>query len=115
VIARGLRSLGVALVCVFGLTAAASLFVGLLADVSALRALSGGYLLVGSLLFTAGALVGLRDPARARERERRTTRRVSPGGLATWSEAFQLSALLVGLGIGLVLVGIALSPRASFT
>lgn len=114
-IARGLRSLGLALACVFGLTAAASLLVGLLADVSALRALSGGYLLVGSLLFTAGALVGLRDPARARERERRAARRVSPGGLATWSEAFHLSALLVGLGIGLVLVGIALSPRASFT
>ena len=85
------------------------------ADVSAQRALSGGYLLMGSLLFTAGALVGLRDPARARERERRTTRRVNPGGLASWSEAFHLSALLVGLGIGLVLVGIALNPRASFT
>lgn len=114
-IARGLRSLGIALACVFGLTAAASLLVGLAADVSALEAISGGYLLVGSLLFTAGALVGLRDPARARERERRTTGRVASGGLATWSEAFHLSALLVGLGIGLVLVGIALSPRASFT
>lgn len=114
-IARGLRSLGIGLACVFGLTAAASLLVGLAADVSALRAVSGGYLLVGSLLFTAGALVGLRDPARARERQRRATGRVAPDGLATWSDAFHLSALLVGLGLGLVLAGIALSPQASFT
>jgi hypothetical protein len=114
VILRGLRSIAIALACVLGATALASLLVGLAADVSPLRALSGGYLLVGSLLFTAGALVGLRDPARARERERRI-RRPNPGGLASWSEAFHLSALLVGLGIGLVLVGIALSPRASFT
>jgi hypothetical protein len=114
VIRRGLRSIAIALVCVFGLTAAASLLIGVAADVSAERALSGGYLLMGSLLFTAGALVGLRDPARARERERRI-RRVNPGGLASWTEAFHLSALLVGLGISLVLVGIALSPRASFT
>jgi hypothetical protein len=42
-------------------------------------------------------------------RERRA-RRISAGGLATWSEAFHLSALLVG--IGLVLVGIALNPNA---
>ena len=113
-ILRGLRSLAIALVCALGATALASLLIGMVADVSAVRALSGGYLLMGSLLFTAGALVGLRDPARARERERRI-RRVNPGGLASWSEAFHLSALLVGLGIGLVLVGIALSPRASFT
>jgi len=115
VILRGLRSVGIALVCVLAFTALASLLIGLAADVSATRALSGGYLLAGSLLFTAGALVGLRDPSRARERERRTTRRVAPGGLATWSEAFHLSALLVGLGLSLVLVGIALSPGASFT
>ena len=113
-ILRGLRTIAIALACVLGVTAVGSLLIGLAADVSAMRALSGGYLLMGSLLFTAGALVGLRDPARARERERRL-RRVSPGGLASWSEAFHLSALLVGLGIGLVLVGIALSPRASFT
>jgi hypothetical protein len=115
VILRGVRSLALALGALIVVTAAASLLVGLAADVSAVRALSGGYLLVGSLLFIAGALVGLRDPARARERELRTTRRVSPGTLESWSEAFHLSALLVGLGIGLVLLGIALNPNTSFT
>jgi hypothetical protein len=115
VIRRGIRSLAIAFGALIGVTAAASLLVGLATDVPAVRALSGGYLLVGSLLFVAGALVGLRDPARARERSLRTTRRVSPGALAGWSEAFHLSALLVGLGLGLVLLGIALNPNASFT
>lgn len=114
-ILRGLRSLALALAGALALTAVASLLVGLLADVSVVGAVSGGYLLVGSLLFVAGALVGLRDPARARERERRTARRVAPGALATWSEAFHLSALLVGLGLCLVLVGVALNPNASFS
>ena len=113
-IRRGLRSLAIALSCVFGFTAVASLLIGGAADVAVQRSGAGGYLLLGSLLFIAGALVGLRDPARARERERRA-RRISTGGLATWSEAFHLSALLVGLGIGLVLVGIALNPPASFS
>lgn len=114
-IRRGIRSLALALAALVGATAVASLVVGIAADVSAVRALSGGYLLVGSLLFIGGALVGLRDPARARERQLRTTRRVSPGTLASWSEAFHLSALLVGLGLGLVLLGIALNPNTSFT
>jgi hypothetical protein len=115
VIARGFRTLGIAIACVLAATALLSLLIGAAADVSALRAVSGGYLLVGSLLFIAGALVGLRDPARARERGRRLSGRDATGGLSSWSEAFHLSALLVGLGIGLVLIGIALSPRASFT
>ena len=76
---------------------------------------SGGIWHLGTLLGTT------QGPSRAaaflaggRFRERRA-RRTSAGGLATWSEAFHLSALLVGLGIGLVLVGIALNPNASFS
>ena len=37
----------------------------------------------------------------------------STGRLASWSEAFQLSAALVGLGLGLVLLGVLLHPTAS--
>jgi hypothetical protein len=78
---------------------------------------SGGIWHLGTLLDTTQT----QGPSRAaaflaggRFRERRA-RRISAGGLATWSEAFHLSALLVGLGIGLVLVGIALNPNASFS
>ena len=109
-IARGLRDLGVGIAGICAFVALASLLVGAAAGLSALRALSGGFLLAGSLLFTAGAIVGLRDPARGRER------RIAGGAAATsprsWAEAFHLSALLVGLGLFLVLVGIVLHPRA---
>lgn len=108
-IARGIRDLLAAFLGVSAFTAAASLLVGLAAGLPALRSVSGGFLLVGSLLFTAGAVTGLRDPARARERGRRGT----SGGPATWTEAFHLSAALVGLGLTLVVVGIALDPRYS--
>ena len=67
-------------------------------------------MLVGSLVFTAGAVVGLRDPARSREL--RAARGASAGGPASWTEALH-SALLVGLGLGLVLLGVALDPRTS--
>ena len=58
-------------------------------------------------LFTAGAVVGLRDPARARER--RIARGAATTGPRSWSEAFNLSALLYGFG-SLVLLGFDAIP-----
>jgi hypothetical protein len=113
VIVRGLRDLGLGVVVACALTAGASLLLGLAAGMSPSRAVSGGYMLVGSLLFTAGALVGLRDPTRARERERRTAPAASPGAPRSWTEAFHLSAALVCTGLLLVVLGIAIDPRTS--
>ena len=109
-IARGFRDLGVGVAAICGATAIGSLLIGLAAGLSTLRAVSGGFLLVGSLLFTAGAVVGLRDPARARER--RIARGAATTGPRSWGEAFNLSALLVGVGLFLVLLGVVLHPRA---
>ena len=109
-IARGLRDLGVGIAGICAFVALASLLVGAAAGLSALRALSGGFLLAGSLLFTAGAVAGLRDPARARER--RLAGDAAATGPRSWPEAFHLSALLVGVGLFLVLLGIVLHPRA---
>lgn len=110
-IARGVRDLGVGVAGICAFTALASLLLGFAAGLPVGRALSGGFLLAGSLLFTAGAVVGLRDPARARER------RIARGAVATgprsWTEAFNLSALLVGIGLLLVLIGVVLHPTAS--
>ena len=110
-IVRGFRDLGVGLAGICLATALGSLVVGLAAGFPALRALSGGFLLVGSLLFTAGAVVGLRDPARGQER--RIARGTPSTGPRSWAEAFHLSALLVGVGLFLVLLGVVLHPRAS--
>lgn len=111
-ITQGVRRLATALAVLCAATAATSLLVGVAAGVSAERALSGGFLVVGSLLFTAGAFTGLRDPARSRRV--RGPIRGSPDAPATWTDAFHLSALLVGLGMCLVLLGVALHPQASF-
>ena len=112
-IARGLRDLALAALALAAFTGLASLAVGGAAGLSAQRAVSGGLLLVGSIVFTAGALAGLRDPARASRRERLSGRGTATGRLTSWADAFQLSAALVGLGMGLVLLGVLLHPRAS--
>ena len=112
-ITRGLRDVALVLLGVCAATALGSLLIGLVAGIPTARALSGGYLVVGSLLFVAGALAGLRDPSRLRERELRTMRRVVSGGPANWSEAFQLSATLVGIGFALLLLGVLIHPRVT--
>lgn len=112
-IRRGLRSLAVALVALCAVTGALSLAIGAAADMSAMRSLSAGYMLVGSFLFTAGAVVGLRDPGRARRRQRLSGHSAASSGLTTWTDAFQLSAVLVGFGVCLVLLGVVLHPRTA--
>lgn len=70
-------------------------------------------MLVGSVVLTAGAAAGIRDPARSSRRERLLRRGSAPSRLTSWRDAFQLSAALVGIGMALVLVGVVLHPRAS--
>ena len=112
-IRQGLRNLALTLVAVCAVTGLLSLAIGAAADMSAMRALSAGYMLVGSFLFTAGAVVGLRDPGRSRRRERLSGRSAASAGLATWADAFQLSAVLVGFGVCLVLLGVLLHPQTA--
>jgi hypothetical protein len=112
VIARGLRTLALVLVGLCAFTAIGSLLIGISAGLPAQRALSGGFMLVGALLFSAGAIAGLRDPGRQRQRDH-ALRRASSGAPATWTDAFHLSVVLVGLGMCLVLLGVLLNPRTS--
>ena len=112
-IRRGLRTLATVAVALCAATAVVSLAIGSAAGMGAMRALSAGYLLVGAFLFTAGAAVGLRDPGRSRRRARLLESVGTADRPATWSEAFHLSALLVGLGFALVLLGIVLHPTTA--
>jgi hypothetical protein len=109
VIARGLRHLAAGLLVLAGATALGSLLVGAAAGLPPQRAVSGGLILVGALLFTAGGVAGLRDPGRTAARGRPAP----SDGPRTWAEALHLSALLVTAGVCLVLAGIALDPRTS--
>ena len=112
-IARGLRNLALVALGLAAATALGALLIGSAAGMSAQRALSGGFLLVGSIIFTAGALAASATRPAPRRRERLMRGGGSTGRLASWSEAFQLSAALVGLGLGLVLLGVLLHPTAS--
>ena len=112
-IARGIRDLVLLWLALAAGTTLVAFLVGAALDVPAQRSVSGGFLLVGSLVFTAGAAAGIRDPARSSRRERLLRRGHRESRLASWQDAFQLSAALVGLGMGLVLVGVVLHPRAA--
>jgi len=111
--ARGARDLALLWLALAVGTTFVSLVAGAALDVPAQRSVSGGFMLAGSLVFTAGAAAGIRDPARSSRRERLLRRGPAQSRLTGWGDAFQLSAALVGLGLGLVLVGVVLHPQAS--
>ena len=109
VIVRGLRTILVGLVALGAFAALAGLLVGAAAGMSAERGASGGLLLVGSLVFVAGAVSGMRYPSK-RVRERRLDGAESAGRAGGDASA---AGLLVSAGIALVVLGIVLDPETS--
>ena len=110
----GLRRLALLTVGVLAGTALVSVLGGLILDVRLSRALSLGFYLVGSFGLVAGFFVGNRGPARGRGpggglRGRRELRWAKP---EEQEEALSTSVLLVVLGVVIVLVGLAVDPRA---
>ena len=114
-IARGLRDLALVALALAGFTGLASLAVGGAAGLSAQRAPSRA----ASCSSARSSSPQARSPGcatrrAASRRERLSGRGAASGRLTSWADAFQLSAALVGLGMGLVLLGVLLHPRASF-
>ena len=64
VIARGLRTVLLGILGLGAAAAAAALLIGAAAGLPGMRAVSGGLVLVGSFVFVAGALSGMRMPSR---------------------------------------------------
>lgn len=108
-IARGLRTILIGLLVLGAFAALAGILVSVAAGFSAARGASGGLLLVGSLVFVAGAVSGMRYPSQ-RVRERRLEGADDSG--RTGGEA-SAGGLLVSAGIVLVVLGIVLDPEAS--
>jgi len=106
---RVLRLLALGVVAVGLATTVLALLVGLAAGISGRRSVSGGLLLVGSLVFVAGAVAGLRLPSRP------AADAAAGGGHQAGgpSEALAISAILAGTGMVLVVAGIALDPETS--
>jgi hypothetical protein len=109
-IGRTVRFLVLGVLVAGAATTAVALLVGLAAGLPGRRAASGGLLLVGSLVFVAGAVTGLRLPSRP------AADAVRDGGSCggSPSEAVAISGILTGAGLVLVLAGIGLDPETSF-
>lgn len=109
-IRSGLKRLVLILVGLFAATTLISIPAGLLSGTSLARALSLGFMLSGSFVFTVGAAIGLRGPARARHR--------SDGSLAGYEfaspehrvESTNISYLLVAIGLFFVAFGVVIDP-----
>jgi hypothetical protein len=111
VIVRGLKRLALISLTLTGVTVVLSLVGGLVAGSSASRALSVGFMLTGAFVFCVGAAISLRGPLRPTHREdgSRSGVRVAPPEEV--SEGVRLSAIMIGLGLFLVVFGIAVDPR----
>lgn len=108
-IARGLRTILIGLLALGAFAALAGLLVGSAAGMSAERGASGGLLLIGSLVFVAGAVSGMRYPSK-RVRERRLE---AGDGADRSGGGASAAGLLVSAGIVLVVLGIVLDPETS--
>jgi hypothetical protein len=110
VIRRGLKRLAKLITALCVGTTVLSLLVGYAAGTGALRAVSLGFMLVGSFLFTAGAAFGLRGGVRTARRADGTVAGVRVDRMQGL-EMMNVSAVFVGIGIALVLVGVVLHPH----
>jgi hypothetical protein len=123
-IVPALRRLAIAILISVGVTAAASLIIGLLIGASLDRSLVLGFYLVGCFLMVAGFFAGNRGPTRVKSETPGPSatpfgvfsgqRRLRWATLGEQEEALNNSAVFVGLGIVLVIIGIVLDGRHSF-
>jgi hypothetical protein len=105
-------------------TAVGSLIVGLLVGASIDHSLVLGFYLVGCFLMVAGFFAGNRGPTRIRSESPGVSatpfgvfsgsRRLRWATLGEQDEAINNSAVFVGLGIVLVIIGVLLDGRHSF-
>jgi hypothetical protein len=118
-----LRRLAIAILICVGVTAVGALTLGLLIGASLERSLVIGFYLVGCFLMVAGFFAGNRGPTRVKSESPAASaipfgvsggRRLRWATLGEQQEAINNSAVFVGLGIVLVLIGVLLDGRHSF-
>jgi type IV secretory pathway protease TraF len=117
-----LRRLAVLVVSSAGVTAAASLIVGALLGASADRSVSLGFYAVGCFLLVSGFFVGNRGPTRVTSESAGpsvlpipgfATRKMRWATLEEQHETINNSAIFIGLGAILVIIGVLVDSRAS--
>jgi hypothetical protein len=120
-IVPALRRLAIAILISVGVTTVGALTVGVLIGASLERSLVIGFYLVGCFLMVAGFFAGNRGPARVKSESPAASampfsgdRRLRWATLGEQQEAINTSAVFVGLGIVLVVIGVLLDGRHSF-
>jgi len=118
------RRLAFAVLLSVSVTAALSLVIGLLVGASLDRSLVLGFYLMGCFLMLAGFFVGNRGPTRVKSESPAASatpfgvfsgdRRLRWATLSEQEESINNSAVFVGLGVVLVLIGVLLDSRHSF-
>ena len=108
----GLVRLARILAFLIGSTELLSLAIGLLAGSSPARAVSLGFLLMGSFVFVAGAAIGMRGPARHVKTQEGRVLGVTHAPQRERLESINVSYLFVFIGIVLVVFGIVIAPNA---
>lgn len=117
-----LRRLAVLVVSSAAVTAAASLAVGALLGASVDRAVSLGFYAVGCFLLVSGFFVGNRGPTRVTSESAGpsvlpipgfTTRRMRWATSEEQQETINNSAIFIGLGAILVIIGVLVDGRVS--
>jgi hypothetical protein len=116
VLAAAARRFFTLLAGVAGVTALASLVLGLAAGASVDRSISLGFYLVGSFLMVVGFFLGNRGPARLKSEEGEGPlghRRVRWATLEERTGALNESAVFVSIGFALILLGLLIDQRSS--
>jgi hypothetical protein len=118
-----LRRLAFAILICAGVTAAGSLVIGLLLGASLEHSLVLGFYLMGCFLMLAGFFVGNRGPTRVKSESPAPSatpfgvfsgeRRLRWATLNEQEETINSSAVFVGLGVVLVIIGVLLDGRHS--
>jgi hypothetical protein len=118
-----LRRLAFVTVLAVGVTVVLSLLLGLLIGSSVNRSLTLGFYLVGCFLLVVGFFVGNRGPARVKGEDTvgptmlpipgAGARRLRWASLSEQNETINNSAVFIGLGVVLVVIGIVLDSRQS--
>jgi hypothetical protein len=117
----GLRRFGLLVVGVVVFTALVSLIAGLALGASPRRSVSVGLELVGALFVAVGFFSTNRAPVRAENPDRIEPRGLlgGLGGASRWAtrdeldDAFLTSVTFVALGLTVLILGLALSPRGN--
>ena len=107
----GLRRLGRVVLALVAGVALVSLLLGLALGSSAQRSISVGFSVAGSAVILVGFFVGNRGPFRVRLPGDGASMRIGWARPREREETINLSALFVGVGFVLLVVGLGLDPR----